>query len=224
MKKYDMQLTEESLMTKEDLYFILMNDDVITSIQNQLPILLTGIPELNDLIGFEHRHPHHHLDVWNHTLLSLHYSKKEFETRCVLLLHDIGKPHSYQEAEVRHFKGHAKASSKMAHKILNRLHFEEEEIKKLCYLIEQHDTPITEEMIKNNNAFAKQLFQIQYCDSLAHHPEKLEKRIAYLLMINEKINTKEEQEQYQKQLSYLKNKEEDGGKNVLPKTNSLFIR
>ena len=54
------------------------------------------------MIGFEHKHPHHHLDVWNHTLLALSYSPKDFDIRLVLLLHDIGKPHSYQDEEIRH--------------------------------------------------------------------------------------------------------------------------
>jgi len=31
-------------------------------------------------------------------------------------------------------------------------------------------------------------FKIQCCDALAHNPLKLEKRIKYLLYINEKIN------------------------------------
>ena len=36
-------------------------------------------------------------------------------------LHDIGKPHSYQDDEVRRFIGHPRKSSKIAYDILKRL-------------------------------------------------------------------------------------------------------
>lgn len=184
-------------MEKEKIFKILMTDNVVNSINNNLDIILNLIPELKDTIGFEHNHPHHHLDVWNHTLLALSISPKNFEIRLVLLLHDIGKPHSYQDEEIRHFKGHPKVSSQISFHILKRLNFNDDEIKELCYLIENHDNPITEEEIINNKELTIKKFNIQLCDGLAHNPLKLEKRIAYLTSMNEKINDKEEQEKYQ---------------------------
>ena len=82
-------------MDREKLYDILLCDDVVGAINDNLEYILKIIPELKDMIGFEHRHPHHHLDVWNHTLLAISYSPKVFDVRLVLLLHDIGKPHCY---------------------------------------------------------------------------------------------------------------------------------
>ena len=61
------------------LFKILMSDDVVDSINNNLYELLLIIPELEDVIGFPHNHPHHHLDVWNHTLLALSLSEKDFD-------------------------------------------------------------------------------------------------------------------------------------------------
>lgn len=185
-------------MPKEKIYNILMSDDVATNINDNLDLILNLIPELKDIIGFEHNHPHHHLDVWNHTLLALSYSPKIFEIRLVLLLHDIGKPHSYQDKEVRHFRGHPKISSNIAFNILKRLNFTDDEIFKLCYLIEQHDTPIKDKEIINNKELALLKFKIQCCDALAHNPSKLEKRMKYLLTINEKINNQKEQEKCRK--------------------------
>lgn len=103
---------------KEKLYNILMKDDVVKSINDNLDDLLSLIPELKDMLGFEHKHPHHHLDVWNHTLHALSLSEKDFIIRLVLLLHDIGKPYSYQEGEVRHFKKHLTISVYMSFNIL----------------------------------------------------------------------------------------------------------
>ncbi|MBQ7140546.1 MAG: HD domain-containing protein [Bacilli bacterium] len=192
-------------MKKEKLYNILMSDDVVNSINNNLDFILNLIPEIKDTIGFEHKHSYHHLDVWNHTLLALSFSPKNFEIRLVLLLHDIGKPHSYQDKEVRHFKGHPEVSSKMAFNILQRLNFNDEEIFKLCYLIEQHDTPIIDEEIYADRNLAMTKFKIQHCDALAHNPLKLEKRINYLLNINKKLNNKAEQDKYIKLISkYIK--------------------
>lgn len=190
-------------MEKEILKEILTSDYPITSIYNNLDILLRLIPEIKDMICFPHNHPHHHLDVFEHTLLSLSISPKNFEIRLILLLHDIGKPHSYQDKEIRHFKGHPKVSSEMSYNILKRLNFNDEEIEEICYLIKEHDTPITKKQITEKQELSKKKFQIQLCDALAHNPTQLEKRISYLNHINEKLNNKQEQEEYQKVLSKI---------------------
>lgn len=172
---------------KERLYEILMVDDVVDSVKENREELLTMIPELIDMIDFNHNHPHHHLDVWNHTLLALSLSKKDFDTRVVLLLHDIGKPHSYQDDEIRHFHGHADVSSNMSVDILNRLGFESEEIEILTYLIREHDTEITKEDIDSNVELCIKRFGVQFCDALAHNPTKLKKRIEYLVRLSKEI-------------------------------------
>ena len=174
-------------MEKEMLYDILMTQDVVTSINDNMGIVCKLIPEIKDMMGFSHNHPHHHLDVWNHTLLALSYSSNDFAVRVVLLLHDIGKPHSYQDGDVRHFKGHPLVSSKISEVILERLGFSNDEIIKLCYLIREHDSLITDSEINNDIDMARVKFNVQCCDALAHNPLKLEKRIKYLLDVNEKL-------------------------------------
>ena len=183
-------------MNREQLYDILMSSDVVNSICNNLDTLLELIPELNDMIGFEHNHPHHHLDVWEHTLLALSLSPNEFKIRLILLLHDIGKPHCFQDMEIRHFKGHPKKSSIIAYQILTRLEFDSNEKDEICFLINYHDTLISKKLITSNITIAKLLFKIQFCDAMAHNPTKLEKRKRYLLDINDKINFGLEKEIY----------------------------
>ena len=172
---------------KEKLYQILMSNDVVSSIRNNLEYLLEIIPEIKYMIGFVHNHPHHHLDVYEHTLLALSLSNNNFQERLCLLLHDIGKPFSYQDEEVRHFKGHPEVSSKMSFEILTRLGYEKEFIDEIVYLIKYHDTPINEDDINNNYDLTCQRFSIQMCDALAHNPNKLEKRINYLKNIANKL-------------------------------------
>ena len=166
---------------------ILLSGDIVKSINDNMNDLLFIIPEIKYMIGFEHNHPHHYLDVWNHTLLALSLSEKGFDIRLCLLLHDIGKPFSYQDEEVRHFRNHAKVSSEMSKEILYRLGYDEEYINYLCYLIENHDIRIEDEQIKNNYDICLKLFEIQKCDALAHHPDMLEKRKKYLDETHKKL-------------------------------------
>lgn len=170
-----------------NLYEILMDTNVVKSINNNLEYLLEIIPEIKFMIGFEHKHPHHHLDVWQHTLLALSESEPNFDIRLSLLLHDVGKPFSYQEEDnIRHFKGHAEVSATMSIKILKRLNFDEEYVNKICFYIRNHDEEITDELIKDNPNIALTMFKIQKSDALAHNPNKLEKRKIYLETISKK--------------------------------------
>ena len=169
------------------LYEILMDDNVRDSIENNLDYLLRLIPEIGNMIGFEHKNPHHHLDVWNHTLYALSLSEKDFDIRLSLLLHDIGKPFSFQDGEVRHFKNHQLVSSIMAKEILIRLGYSDEYVSKICYLIRYHDEPIRNSQIELDYELSLKLYKIQYCDAMAHNPDKLEKRKEYLEKTKSKI-------------------------------------
>lgn len=70
---------------KEILKEILIGNDVVGNIRENMKHLTTIIPEICDMIGFEHNHPHHHLDVWEHTLYALSLSPNNFGIRLVLL-------------------------------------------------------------------------------------------------------------------------------------------
>ena len=169
---------------------ILTSNNIVESINNNMDYLLVLIPELKSIIKFPHKNPRHHLDVWNHTLYALSFSENDFEIRLCLLLHDIGKPFSYQDEEVRHFHGHAKKSSEIARIILNRLNYNEEYIEYICYLIKNHDKKICDVFIENNYEISIKLYKIQKCDALAHHPDSLEKRKKYLSEVKNKLMLK----------------------------------
>ncbi len=156
---------------------ILVSDHV-NDYQKQI---LEFIPELKPCVDFQQRHPHHHLDVWDHTMLGISLAPKDFEIRLVLLLHDIGKPFSYQvDGEVYHYKGHAQKSREMAEPILRRFFHSEEFIQEVLYLIEEHDTELTPEEVIRDYDLSYKKYMVQKCDALAHHPTKLEKRKRYL--------------------------------------------
>ncbi len=170
-------------MTVEE---ILLEDNVVSSINNHLEYLVKEIPELKNMFNFDQHHPHHHLDVWKHTMLALAYSNKDLSVRMALLLHDIGKPFCFQDEQInenefiRHFHGHAELSAKMAKKILKRIGYDKEFIKDVVSLIELHDTEITLDDIKEKPDFTKKRLHVQECDSKAHNPDYQEKRLAYV--------------------------------------------
>jgi len=169
----------------EQLFIVelLSSNDIVTSIRENLDKLLLVIPELKDMIGFDHKNPHHHLDVFEHTLLALSLSPNNIDVRLVLLLHDIGKPHSFSEGEIRHFRGHPEVSAKMSKEILLRLGFDFTYVNKLCSIISQHDNPITKEYIEKNKDMAKLRLDVQICDTLAHNPTMIQKRLEYIEQI-----------------------------------------
>ena len=168
---------------------LLTEDAVVESIRAHMAELLRAIPELGDMVGFDHKHPHHHLDVWEHTLEALRVSENDLTVRLVLLLHDIGKPHVCIEGDVRHFYGHAKKSALMGEEILSRLGYGEDEVEVLCDMILRHDTALKREDVLKDPALSKKLLEVQRCDTLAHNPEKIARRLDYLEMARKYFDT-----------------------------------
>ena len=158
--------------------------------QSEEKIIFEIIPELVSEKGFLQNNPWHIYDVWGHTKKVFENAKPHKEIRLALLLHDIGKPHSYQDDEngIRHFKGHSQKSAEMSEKILKRLGYAEYEINKICFLISNHDKAIElEEIDKQNIEIIKKLLYIQYCDASGYNPEyikqvynKLDKISSYI--------------------------------------------
>ena len=164
---------------------LLTKDDLVLEIRNNLNDLTRIIPELKCMIGFNHRHPHHHLDVFEHTLLALNFSKNDLKIRVSLLFHDVGKPLSYQtDGEVNHYRGHAKKSCEIAKSVLERLKFSSDFIDQVCEIILRHDTPLTKDDLINSPTLFRDVFEVQKCDVFAHNPKFNQKRLAYIDSIN----------------------------------------
>ena len=165
-----------------NLKMILTSENVSNEILNNLDYLLTIIPEIKPMIGFNQKHPHHNLDVFMHTLKALENSKNDYIIRLALLFHDIGKPLSCVEEDgVRHFPNHPVISEMITRKVLTRLDYEESVINEVCYLVKYHDTPITKQDVEKNYDLQLKRYEVQRCDTLAHNPLMNSKRISYLI-------------------------------------------
>lgn len=183
-------------LSKEKLEQILGSKNVIEEIEANQEYILTLVPEIKAMIGFQHRHPHHHLDVWQHTMEVLkRLDTNDLELRMAALLHDIGKPFSYQDDEVRHFYGHPEVSYEMTKQILTRLGYDKKYIEKVAYLVRTHDTPIEADNLDNTLEMVQKRLQLQYADAKAHHPDKIDKRIQFLDNITRQLQMMQQEEE-----------------------------
>ncbi len=158
-------------------------------------IIFEIIPELEVEKGFSQNNPWHIYDVWDHTRKVFQSSKgADAEVRLAVLLHDIGKPHSYQDDEngVRHFRGHAQKSAEMSRDILSRLGYSETEISRLCFLIANHDKTIRPSKVKKSELpLFKNLLYMQYCDASGYNPEYIQQVFDRLDKIASELKEKE---------------------------------
>ena len=160
---------------KEILEQILMSGIISENDEN---MIFKIIPELFSEKDFPQNNLWHIYDVWNHTKTVLKNSKPDKEIRLALLLHDIGKPYSYQDDEngIRHFKGHAQKSAEISKLIFQRLGYNKEQIDEMCFLISNHDKTIqVKDIDKQNIELYKKLLYIQYCDASGYNPEYIQR-------------------------------------------------
>lgn len=106
------------------------------------PILAAVIPELEPLIGFDQRSPHHAYDLFTHVAHVVESVPPEPVIRWAALLHDIGKiPTFTQDATGRgHFYGHAQVGAEMADGVLRRLKAPTALREQAVLLIDRHMT------------------------------------------------------------------------------------
>jgi len=98
------------------------------------------IPELEPMIGFDQRSPHHAYDLYTHVAHVVAGVPKELTLRWAALLHDIGKVPTFTQDETGrgHFYGHAPKGAQMAEEVLRRLKAPTALRQQVVLLIEKH--------------------------------------------------------------------------------------
>lgn len=164
---------------------ILTSNNVVSTINEHYDELLSEAPEIGSMRNFDLRDANHQYDLWNHTLLTLYRAEEKnfssLDVRMALLLHDIGKTTCYYDTPYRrHYPNYSRHSMKAAYNILLRLKYDDEFIKNVLYLVGQQDMTISETDIETNSSLAEKLFQVQYCDTLAHNFRYINEKRKYL--------------------------------------------
>lgn len=105
----------------------------------ELGLLAPFAPELLEMVGVE-QNQYHLYPVWEHALLALSLAPAELHLRLAALLHDVAKPRclSVDEAGNRHFYRHESVGAEMAHRLLERLRFDNETRQRVVHLVRFH--------------------------------------------------------------------------------------
>ncbi len=103
-------------------------------------LLADILPEVAAFHGVE-QPPQYHPegDVWVHTLMMLERMQSPSpELAMGVLLHDAGKPGTFRVADRIRFDGHVELGEEIARRILNRLHFSNQQIDQILALVGNH--------------------------------------------------------------------------------------
>lgn len=167
------------------------------------------MPEWDKAMETTQENPHHMYNVGEHMLHSLEtidtgMLKKEYGEegypralkimRLTMLLHDIGKPPLKKKDDkgVAHFKGHPQLGAKMAEEILRRLKYDNDTIKSVVHLVENHEDrfPADEKSLRRvMNRMGEEcfplIFYIQEADCMAQSLYKREEKLERIRQLRE---------------------------------------
>ena len=125
----------------DELIKILMSDNAVHGMEllRDTKLLYTFLPEMGPMVDLA-QGIYHDKDGFGHTMDVLDEVPKVLELRLAALLHDIGKPQTRESHERKEYQflGHDKVSAEMAEKILRRLKFSNDIIKRVTLLIRHH--------------------------------------------------------------------------------------
>ena len=107
----------------------------------ELGITSVILPEFDVMMVTEQENLHHCYHVGEHTIHTMMNIAPEKVLRLTMLFHDMGKPatKSIDEKGVAHFRGHVCVSEEIARRILQRLKFDNDTIRKVSKLVRFHD-------------------------------------------------------------------------------------
>jgi len=185
-----------------ELNKLLTGQAAATVLRAHTPILCEIIPEIREVIGFAQNNPHHQLDVWEHTLLSIDRAPSDATLRLTMLLHDIAKPQCYTEqGGIGRFHRHPQASHDMAKAILRRLRYDHKTVDYVSELILYHDAEIPPQrrsvlrwLNKLGEDGLRRLLEVKQADNLAQsvifQQEKQNSLEAIVALLDEIIREK----------------------------------
>jgi len=132
---------------RDELTKIMLSGKFSTALRfmQKTGLLKHVLPEVEALRGVEQAKEHHaEGDVFEHTMRVLENAKPTVHAQLAALLHDAGKPATQKFIEDKiQFLGHEAVSGEIAEAVLRRLKFDNNMIKKVRFLVENHMRPTT---------------------------------------------------------------------------------
>ncbi len=136
-----LDISQERIRDELNKMFLLENSSVDTYIRflDTLGLLHYILPEVEQLKGVD-QSPHHHFDVFNHTMMVFQSVSPRLELRWAALLHDIAKPktRTVDDKGITHFYEHEDIGAEMAKDILSRLKFSNDFIERVAKMVKLH--------------------------------------------------------------------------------------
>ncbi|WP_040215125.1 CCA tRNA nucleotidyltransferase [Clostridium polynesiense] len=166
------------------------------------------LPEVQKMVGFDQKNPHHDKDIFIHTLTVMDNTPKDLYLRLAGLFHDIAKPvtFSMDKKGIGHFYGHDKVGTELTEKILRRLTYDNKTVDIVKKLVREHmimfDRPKDKTIKKLINRIGSKnmplLFQLQRADLRSSAPpfdysniEYMEKKSELILENKEPLSIKD---------------------------------
>ncbi len=188
---------------RDEFNRILMSKNAVKGIEllRESNLLKEILPELQRTYGVD-QNKHHKYDVYTHSLKSLEYAVKNnypLYLRLAVLFHDIGKPLTKQgEGPDCTFYNHEIVGEKIARKILERLRYPKNIIKKVTHLVRHHmfyleidkvtDSAVRRLIRRVGKENLEDLFKLRYADRIGSGVPKAEPyRLRYLKYLIEKV-------------------------------------
>lgn len=154
-----------------------------------LGITAQFLPEFDLLMSTTQETPHHMYTVGEHTLHALQNVRADKILRLTMLFHDMGKPafKTIDDTGRAHFKKHAAESEIITHKVLKRLKFDNDTLRKTTRLVLYHDyrMPATPKHVRRAmNRIGEELFpyyiEVRRADVMAQSLYKREEKLRNL--------------------------------------------
>lgn len=148
------------------------------------------LPEFSAMMVCEQRNPHHRGTVGEHTIWSLQAVPATKVLRLAMLFHDVAKPACRTEDAdgLHHFHGHPAMGAEMTRRILRRLKFDNDTIRRVAVLVKGHDDrpyPLTERavrraILRNGQEAYPDLFEVKRADIVAQSDYRQQEKLQYV--------------------------------------------
>jgi poly(A) polymerase/tRNA nucleotidyltransferase (CCA-adding enzyme) len=188
---------------RDEFNRILMSKNAVKGIEllRESNLLKEILPELQRAYGVG-QNKHHKYDVYTHSLKSLEYAVLKnypLYLRLAALFHDIGKPLTKQgEGPDCTFYNHEIVGEKIVKKILERLRYPKNIVKKVSHLVRHHmfyleidkvtDSAVRRLIRRVGKENLEDLFKLRYADRIGSGVPKAEPyRLRYLKYLIEKV-------------------------------------